>query len=106
MNVTPGDVIEISYLGYMTQEIKVTDQKSLNIVLRENAKALSEVVVVGYGAVKKSDLTGSVASVSNANLIRGGNTNSAGALQGELSGVTIVRSNNKPGGFFLSVDCH
>lgn len=98
LNVTPGDIIEISYLGYMTQEIKVTDQKSLNIVLRENAKALSEVVVVGYGAVKKSDLTGSVASVSNANLVRGGNTNSAGALQGELSGVTIVRSNNKPGG--------
>ena len=66
--------------------------------MREDAKSLNEVVVVGYGSVKKSDLTGSVASVSNTTLLRGGKTNSAGALQGELSGVTITRSNNKPGG--------
>lgn len=98
LNMAVGETIEISYLGYATQEIKITNQRSLNIVLQENTKILSEVVVVGYGVVKKSDLTGSVASVSNANLIRGGKTNSAGALQGELSGVTIVRSNNKPGG--------
>ena len=98
LKVAPKDIIEISYLGYVTQRIRVSAQNSLNIVLQEDAKALNEVVVVGYGTVKKSDLTGSVASVSNTTLIRGGKTNSAGALQGELSGVTIVRSNNKPGG--------
>lgn len=100
LRATPGDVIEISYLGYTTQKIKIADQNSLDIRLIEDAKALNEVVVIGYGAVKKSDLTGSVASVSNTTLVRGGNTNSAGALQGEISGVTIVRSNNKPGGGF------
>lgn len=98
LEVAAGDEVEISYLGYTTQKIKISAQNFLNVVLREDAKSLNEVVVVGYGSVKKSDLTGSVASVSNTTLLRGGKTNSAGALQGELSGVTITRSNNKPGG--------
>lgn len=98
LEVVAGDEVEISYLGYTTQKIKISAQSFLNVVLREDAKSLNEVVVVGYGSVKKSDLTGSVASVSNTTLLRGGKTNSAGALQGELSGVTITRSNNKPGG--------
>ena len=105
LEVAAGDEVEISYLGYTTQKIKISAQNFLNVVLREDAKSLNEVVVVGYGSVKKSDLTGSVASVSNTTLLRGGKTNSAGALQGELSGVTITRSNNKPGGEIGRASC-
>lgn len=64
LEVAAGDEVEISYLGYTTQKIKISAQNFLNVVLREDAKSLNEVVVVGYGSVKKSDLTGSVASVS------------------------------------------
>jgi len=94
-----GNVLEFSYVGYnrINYTIKKNDTE-VNITLSENIHMMDEIVVVGYGSVKKSDLTGSVASISNATLVRGGNTNPVGALQGELPGVTIVRSNNKPGG--------
>jgi len=94
-----GKILEFSYVGYnkINYTIKKNDNE-IRIAMTENVHMMDEVVVVGYGSVKKSDLTGSVASVSNATLVRGGNTNPAGALQGELPGVSIIRSNNKPGG--------
>lgn len=90
--------IEISYIGYENKTIKAAFSKQIIITLKEDYEMLDEVVVVGYGSIKKTDLTGSVSSVGNKTLIRSGKTNSAGALQGELSGVIITRSNNKPGG--------
>lgn len=94
-----GKVLEFSYIGYNKLNYTVKrNNNNVKITLTENIHIMDEVVVVGYGSVKKSDLTGSVASVSNTTLVRGGNNNPAGAIQGELPGVSIVRSNNKPGG--------
>jgi len=95
--VKTNSKLAISYIGYATQEITVIPGQSLNIILKEDSEILDEVVVVGYGSVKKSDLTGSVASVSTKDLIRGGNTDAVGSLQGAMAGVQISRSSSKPG---------
>ena len=92
LNVRTNAKLVVSYVGYVTQEVMVTPNKELNIVLKEDAETLDEVVVVGYGSVKKSDLTGAVASVSTKDLIRSGNTDAVGALQGAMS-----RYSSKPG---------
>lgn len=64
LNVSVGATLEISYIGYVTQTIKITSQTSiLNVVLKEDTEVLDEVVVVGYGTMKKSDLSGSSVSV-------------------------------------------
>ncbi len=98
LNVKQGATLVISYVGYVTQSIPATPGKPMDIVLQEDAGMLEEVVVVGYGSVKKSDLTGAVASVNTEDLLRGGKTNAVGAMQGVLPGVQIQRNNNKPGG--------
>lgn len=90
-------VIIISYIGFQTQEITVGTQKNLKVVLKEDNEMLDEVVVVGYGSVKKSDLTGAVSSVSNESLIRGGKASAVASMQGTVPGVNIVRTRNKPG---------
>ena len=64
LSVPKGSTIQISYIGYLTQTIKVGNKNQINIELKEDAHSLDEVVVVGYGQMKKSDLTGSVASVA------------------------------------------
>lgn len=95
LNVKSNARLVISYIGYITQE--VTASTGLNIVLKEDSKTLDEVVVVGYGAVKKSDLTGAVASVSTKDLTITGRASAVGAMQGAVPGVNIRRSSNKPG---------
>ena len=97
LNDATGTLV-VSYIGFQNQEIKIGNKKILNIVLKEDTELLDEVVVVGYGSVKKSDLTGAVASVSTKDLIKSGRTDAVGAMQGVLPGVQIQRSNNKPGG--------
>lgn len=95
-NVTKG-VVVISYVGFKTTEQVVTTGK-LNVLQIEEANdQLNEVVVVGYGAVKKSDLTGAVSSVSTKDLVATGVASAAGAMQGAVSGVNIQRSSGKPG---------
>lgn len=91
-----GAPIVVSILGY--QDAKADLQNGIIISLLDDAEMLEETVVVGYGSIKKKDLTGSVASASNADLVRSGVTNVSGALQGALPGVQIQRANNKPGG--------
>lgn len=91
-----GAPVLVSILGYKDANADMKDGLVITIV--EDAQLLEETVVVGYGTIKKRDLTGSVASVSTADLLRSGTTNAAGALQGALPGVQIQRSNNKPGG--------
>lgn len=93
-----GTPIVVSILGY--QDAKADLQNGIVISLLDDAEMLEETVVVGYGSIKKKDLTGSVASASNADLIRSGVTNVSGALQGALPGVQIQRANNKPGGAY------
>ncbi|MCD8164764.1 MAG: carboxypeptidase-like regulatory domain-containing protein [Bacteroides sp.] len=85
-NVSENSVLVISYVGYLTQEIKVGQQSSIQIVLKEDAQALDELVVVGYGVQRKSDLTGSVGSVNNDNLVKRGATTVMESLQGQIAG--------------------
>ena len=91
--VARGDVIEFSYTGFETQSITITDQTSLDISMASDAELLDEVVVVGYGTRKKSDVTGSVSSVTTEELTAFPVLNAEQALQGRAAGV-VVQSNN------------
>ncbi|WP_299778073.1 TonB-dependent receptor [uncultured Formosa sp.] len=93
LEVSSGDVLQFSYVGYIKQSVTITDQKTLNISLVEDASELDEVVVVGYGSQKKSDITGAVSSVKSADLTAFPVLNAEQALQGRAAGV-VVQSNN------------
>lgn len=95
--VNPGDVIEVSYIGYTTQDVNYTGQKSLRIQLQEDTQIIDEVVVIGYGTVKKSDLTGAVSSVSSKDLQANIATSAANALQGRVAGVSVKSASGQPG---------
>ena len=95
---TGNETLVLSYLGFITQEIPINGRTSLNITLKEDLKALGEVVVVGYGTVKKSDLTGSVVSLQPDDLNKGNNTSVDQLLQGRAPGVQITQSSSEPGG--------
>ena len=90
-------IIEISYIGYLTQDIALNGKKTLRCVLKEDTKTLDEVVVVGYGVQKKADLTGSVANIGADKLTTQSNTNIGQALQGKIAGVDIVSQGGAPG---------
>lgn len=92
--------LEISYVGYITQTIAVVPGQNINITLQEDSKSINEVVVVGYGTVKRSDLTGSVASLDASSLTANSQTNAIDAMQGKISGVNITRNAARPGGSY------
>ncbi len=93
INVKKGDVLEFSSLGYSKNSVTITGQKTLDVSLAEDASLLEEVVVVGYGSQKKSDITGSVSSVKSEDLTAFPVLNAEQALQGRAAGV-VVQSNN------------
>ena len=95
-NVKKGDVIVISYVGYQTQEVK-WNNGSLNVILKEDSKTLSEVVVVGYGVQKKANLSGAVAQVDSETLTNRPISNVSSGLQGLMPGVTVTASHGRPG---------
>ncbi|MBR2360349.1 MAG: TonB-dependent receptor [Bacteroidaceae bacterium] len=95
-----SDVIELSYLGYITQEVKVGNRTSIKVVLIEDTEALDEVVVVGYGVMKKTDLTGSIASIGTEKLLAKGAPSVLENLQGSVPGVSITQSSARSGGGF------
>lgn len=97
LNVSSGATLEISYIGYVTQTIKVTNQTSLHIVLKEDSETLDEVVVVGYGTMKKSDLSGASVSVGEDALKGSVITNLDQSLQGRAAGVSAVSTSGAPG---------
>ncbi len=86
-----------TYVGFNTKEITVTNQTALNVKLDDDEKALNEVVVVGYGSVRKSDLTGSVTSLKASDLTKATNLNLQQALQGRSPGVQIYQKSGEPG---------
>ena len=96
--VIPSDakVLSFSFIGMTTQEVTIGSQSVINISLRENIVAFDELVVIGYGTVKKSDLTGSVAVVSTKELTRNPSSSAAQALQGRAPGVLVIQ-NSEPG---------
>lgn len=97
LNVSSGATLEISYIGYVTQTIKVTNQTSLHIVLKEDSETLDEVVVVGYGTMKKSDLSGASVSVGEDAIKGSVITNLDQSLQGRAAGVSAVSTSGAPG---------
>lgn len=99
-NVNSQDIIVFSYIGYTSQEIKVGSQTTINVTLKEDTETLEEVVVVGYGTMKKGDLTGSISSVSSERIASIGTSSVMGALQGASPGVDITTNSTRPGASF------
>lgn len=97
LNVQKAGTLVVSYIGYLTKEIAFTPGQTLNITIEEDATALDEVVVVGYGVQKKSDVTGSVTSINKDRLSKLPVTNVLQAVQGAAAGVTISQGSSIPG---------
>ncbi|WP_304379536.1 SusC/RagA family TonB-linked outer membrane protein, partial [uncultured Parabacteroides sp.] len=91
LNVTPASILQISYIGYMTQEVPVENKNMFSIKLAEDLQGLDEVVVVGYGTQKKANLTGSVTSVSMKDMTKRQVGQTSMALQGLIPGVAITQ---------------
>ena len=96
LNCPIGTPLTISYIGFLQQTVKAT--VNMKIVLHEDSKTLDEVVVVGYGYVKKSDLTGAVAQVKSGDLLKSSPVSLEKGLQGRLTGVNVVSNDGAPGG--------
>ena len=97
LTVQKNATLVISYIGYITQEIAVKGNANLNITLKEDSKALEEVVVIGYGTARKSDVTGSIASVGGDKLREMPATNITYALQNRIAGVDMAQTSSQPG---------
>ena len=103
LEVEIGTALTVSYIGYETAEVVVLNAAKMSVVLNPDSKTLDEVVVIGYGTVKKRDLTGSVASVRGEELASKKTTTLSTALQGALSGVLVQRNGNAPGSSASSI---
>ena len=97
LNVNPGATIVVSYVGYQTQEVKVGNQSSINITLQEDDALLDEVVVVGYGTMKKKLVTGATVQVKGEEIAKLNTTNALEAMQSSTPGVQITQSSTQPG---------
>nr|WP_294899221.1 TonB-dependent receptor [uncultured Pedobacter sp.] len=91
-----GQTLVFSYLGYKPKQVKVTDQKTLNVALESDSQVLDEVVAIGYGTVKKKDLTGAVSSVSASTIAAAPVSSALEAIQGRASGVQISSTEGSP----------
>ena len=98
LTVPDGATLIFSYTGYVSQEVPVEGRSSINLTLAGDAEVLEEVVVIGYGVVRKSDLTGSVAKIGGEELTAIVAGNPTSALQGKLSGVQVENNGGEPGG--------
>ena len=104
LSVSPGATIVISYIGYETQEIKVGNQSTLSITLKEDNAQLDEVVVVGYGTQKKKLVTGATVQVKGEDIAKLNTTNALTAMQSSTPGVQITQSSSQPGkGFKVNI---
>lgn len=97
MNVKSNSVLQISYIGYITKEIAVNNQKVVNVRLIEDTQNLDEVVVVGYGVQKKVNLTGAVSVVKGEEMTKRPVTNATSMLQGQIPGLRVVNGSGQSG---------
>ncbi|WP_279179720.1 TonB-dependent receptor [Parabacteroides johnsonii] len=97
LEVPANSLIQVSYIGYVPQEHRLEGKSHLDIMLKEDSQALEEIVVVGYGTMKKKDLTGAVSSVGGDELVGRKAVQVSQALQGTMPGVMVTRDNNAPG---------
>lgn len=96
-SVEKGSVLEISYIGYVSQSITINDEKPLQIILKEDSETLEEVVVVGYGVQKKANLTGAVTSMKSDELLKSRAANATTALVGQMPGLISKQASGEPG---------
>lgn len=97
LNVTPGAHLTVTYLGYLPKDISTDGRSELKISLEENSEQLEEVVVVGYGTMRKKDLTGAVGAIKGSDIAARKTTQLSTALQGAAAGVMVTRDNSAPG---------
>lgn len=97
VSASAGAILVVTYMGFEPKEITVKDNEPLHIVLEESTSGLNEVIVIGYGTQKKKDVTGAISSVGGKDLRNVPVRNAAEALQGKVSGVTVVQSSGSPG---------
>lgn len=93
ISVASGETLEFSYVGFKTVDVVINNQRRLDIVLQADVAALDEVVVIGFGTQKKSDLTGAVSSIKSVELLKQPAVNAVQSIQGKLSGVNIINTN-------------
>ena len=98
LDVPSNAVLSISYIGYLTQEIPVKDKTIINVTMKEDTKSLEEVVVIGYGSVKKSNLTGAITQVKAEDLPQAGNMSLGQMLTGKAAGMQVSLQSAQPGG--------
>ena len=99
-----NSILVFSYLGFLSQEVTVNDQNVINITLIESDYELDEVVVIGYGTIKKVNLTGSVATIKGSDVVENRTASVSSALSGLLPGVTIIQSSGEPGADISSIN--
>ena len=97
LDLKKGGSLDVSYVGMKPQTLSTSGKSSFNITLEDDATTLNDVVVVGYGTMKRKDLTGSVSSVTGEALAKNPVANIAEALQGQLAGVNIISQDGRPG---------
>lgn len=96
INANQGDVLEFSYIGFKTIDVTIANQNNINIAMETQVSDLDEVVLIGYGTQKKSDLTGAIETVNSEEIEKTPNSNAMQSLQGKVAGVQIT-SNGSPG---------
>lgn len=94
---SPDAILEFRFVGYTTREIQVANQSVINVVLESETSLLEEIVVIGYGTIRKSDLTGAVGSVKSEDIVKITALNPVQSLQGRVSGVQVTNSSGAPG---------
>jgi iron complex outermembrane receptor protein len=97
ININNGDILVFSYLGYITQEITYTGQSTIDVSLVEDASQLDEVVVIGYGSVKKEDLTGAADLVTSEDFNQGPIVSAQQLISGKVAGVSVTSGSGAPG---------
>ncbi|MDR0431669.1 MAG: TonB-dependent receptor [Tannerellaceae bacterium] len=98
LTVANDAVLHLSYIGYLSQEVNTVGITTFNIVLQEDTRALDELVVVGYGAIRKSDVTGSISTAKGSDIIKSQSFNALEGLKGKAAGVNIFSNTGQPGG--------
>ncbi|MFV0419980.1 MAG: TonB-dependent receptor [Dysgonomonas sp.] len=96
--INPDAVLIFSFIGFLPQEIELKGQSTLNVTLAEDVKSLDEVVVVGYGTMRKSDVTGSISTAKGSDIVKAQSFNALEGLKGKASGVNIFSNTGQPGG--------
>ena len=92
-------VLNFSYIGYRNQEIPVAGKKLINVTMKDDSETLDEVVVVGYGTMRKSDVTGSIGVAKGDDLTKNQNFSALDNLRGKVSGVNIFSNSSQPGAY-------